>query len=65
MINVGDDAEIAYVCHVHPLYLLIFPLTLDLNLKSRARQDNRNAIEEKEICRLKRQSGKANFPAMP
>jgi hypothetical protein len=56
MVNMGDDAEIAYVCCVHLQ-----------NLECRAQQDNGKTVEEKEIWLLNSKNGHAcgNYAPKP
>ena len=62
VVNMGNDAEISYVRCVHPVFLSLnlnpalnpnhnlYPRLFRLR-EIRAQQDNRKAVEEKEICR--------------
>jgi hypothetical protein len=55
VVNVGNDAEISYVCGVHPNILVVFLIVILILIAghadwaSRAQQHNRKTLEEKEI----------------
>jgi hypothetical protein len=51
VVNVGNNAEISYVCGIHQFFLVVILIAIAGPYKTaiRAQQDNWKAVEEKEI----------------